>query len=203
MEIRPVGSRALLVVCADEAETRAWHAELWRRRDRGDLDAVDVVPGARTVLVDGLSDPDGTASRVAGWAPPPPAEVGQGARVSVPVVFDGADLESVAGLWGVDAATVVERLTGAELSVAFCGFAPGFAYLAGLPAELAIARLPTPRAKVPAGSVALAGEYAGIYPNTSPGGWRIVGRTDASLFDVDREPPAVLTPGTHVRLEAA
>jgi KipI family sensor histidine kinase inhibitor len=96
----------------------------------------------------------------------------------------------------------VERLTGTELTVAFCGFAPGFAYLRGLSPAWAVPRLDAPRPRVPAGSVALAGEYAGIYPTAAPGGWRLVGRTDATLFDVRREPPALLAPGTRVSLVA-
>ncbi|GFJ90481.1 hypothetical protein Prum_041230 [Phytohabitans rumicis] len=100
-------------------------------------------------------------------------------------------------------AEAVERLAGTELRVAFCGFAPGFAYLAGLPASWAVPRLASPRPRVPAGSVGLAGEYAGIYPTASPGGWRLVGRTDAVLFDVRRDPPALLAPGTRVRLVPA
>jgi KipI family sensor histidine kinase inhibitor len=84
--------------------------------------------------------------------------------------------------------------------VAFCGFSPGWAYLSGLPAELAVPRLATPRPKVPAGSVAVGGEYVGIYPSASPGGWRLIGHTDAALFNVDADPPALLTPGTRVVL---
>ena len=108
----------------------------------------------------------------------------------------------MAGRWGTDEAGVVRRLVETPLHVAFCGFSPGFAYLAGLPPELAVPRLETPRHRVPAGSVALADTYAGIYPTASPGGWRLVGRTDAVLFDPDRDPPALLTPSTRVRLVA-
>ena len=89
---------------------------------------------------------------------------------------------------------MVAALTGVELTVAFCGFAPGFGYLTGLPEELHVPRRATPRTRVPAGSVALAGPYAGVYPQASPGGWQLVGRTDAVLFDVDRDPPALLAP---------
>jgi len=95
---------------------------------------------------------------------------------------------------------VVERLVRTPLHVAFCGFTPGWAYLAGLPEELAVPRLDTPRAKVPAGSVGLADRYAGIYPTASPGGWRLIGHTDVTLFQPDRTPPALLVPGTRVRL---
>jgi KipI family sensor histidine kinase inhibitor len=83
--------------------------------------------------------------------------------------------------------------------VSFCGFAPGFAYCAGLPDRLAVPRLGTPRTRVPAGSVAVAGTWTGVYPTVSPGGWRLLGTTDAELWQVDRDPPALLPPGTRVR----
>jgi KipI family sensor histidine kinase inhibitor len=203
VDVRPVGARALLVTCAEGPAAQAWRAELWHRRERGELAAEEIVPGARTVLLDGVPDPDATARRIAAWAPPPPSAAAEGSRVDVPVVFDGADLDGVARHWGVDRPRAVARLAGAELTVAFCGFAPGFAYLSGLDDEWEVPRLATPRARVPAGSVGLAGAYAGIYPTDSPGGWRLVGRTDAVLFDVHRDPPALLTPGTTVRLVPA
>lgn len=198
-----VGAAALLIECADAAEVEAWRAELWRRRDGGEITAVEVVPGARTVLLDGVPDPAATADLIAGWPLPPPADRAAGPLVEIPVAYDGADLSWVASHWGVSVPAAVERLAGAELRVAFCGFAPGFAYLTGLHREWAVPRLPSPRPKVPAGAVGLAGEYAGIYPTASPGGWRLVGRTGRVLFDVDHDPPALLTPGTRVRLVPA
>ncbi len=116
------------------------------------------------------------------------------------MTFDGEDLARVADHWRTDGPGVARRLRVTEFQVAFCGFAPGFGYLTGLPAELAVPRLPTPRPRVPAGSVALAGPYAGIYPTASPGGWLLVGRTEVTLFDVTADPPALLSPGTRVRL---
>ncbi|WP_345535295.1 allophanate hydrolase subunit 1 [Phytohabitans rumicis] len=202
MRTRRVGAAALLIECAGGAEVEAWRAELWRRRDQGELAAVEIIPGARTVLLDGV-DPETTDRLLAGWAPPPPAGTVSGELVTIPVWYDGSDLVDVAAHWGVPVAEAVERLAGTELRVAFCGFAPGFAYLAGLPASWAVPRLASPRPRVPAGSVGLAGEYAGIYPTASPGGWRLVGRTDAVLFDVRRDPPALLAPGTRVRLVPA
>jgi KipI family sensor histidine kinase inhibitor len=201
MRVRPVGSSSLLLECADGAHVEAWRAELWRRRDAGDLTAVDIVPGATTILLDGVSD--GTAELLRTWTPSSSADVTPAPTVEIPTVFDGEDLASVAELWGVDEQAAVERLVAASMRVAFCGFAPGFAYLSGLPSEWAVPRLDAPRPRVPAGSVALAGGYAGIYPTASPGGWRLVGRTDANLFDVRREPPALLAPGTRVRLVRA
>jgi len=202
VRVTRVGGSALLIECADGA-VEAWRSLLWQRRAAGDLVAVEIVPGARTVLLDGLDDPDGTAVLVRGWAPPPPAGVAARPLVTVPVVYDGPDLIDVAERWGVSVPSAVARLAGADLWVAFCGFAPGFAYMSGLPAAWSVPRLDTPRASVPAGAVGLAGPYVGIYPTRSPGGWRLVGRTDLALFDVHRDPPALLAPGTRVRLAGA
>jgi KipI family sensor histidine kinase inhibitor len=203
VDIHPVGAGALLLECGDDGEVEAWRAELVRRRDRGELPAVDIVPGARTVLIDGLTDAGAVARRIPGWAPSPAARTAAGPLVEIPTVYDGADLPDVARLWGVRREEAVTRLSTIELRVAFCGFAPGFAYLTGLPEQWAVPRLPTPRTRVPAGSVALAGPYAGVYPTDSPGGWRLVGRTEAELFDRHRDPPVLLAPGTRVRFPDA
>jgi KipI family sensor histidine kinase inhibitor len=131
-------------------------------------------------------------------APIPPSR----AVVEIPVCYDAAfapDLEDVARNAGVTSLEVVARHAAAEYVVAFLGFAPGFPYLDGLPAELAMPRLPTPRRRVEAGSVAIGGEHAGIYPAAMPGGWRVIGRTPLRLFDVEREPMALLAPGDRVR----
>ncbi|MEU7994605.1 allophanate hydrolase subunit 1 [Micromonospora sp. NPDC049060] len=205
MRIRSVGAHALLIDCADADQVEAWRAELWRQRERGELTAVEIVPAATTVLLDGVPDPPAAAARIAAWPPRPgaPRPEAVAGLVEVPVTYDGEDLPLVAEHWGVDVPAVVDRLLRTPFRVAFCGFAPGFAYLTGLPAELAVPRLSTPRSRVPAGSVALAGPYAGIYPAASPGGWLLVGRTAMGLFDVHADPPARLTPGTRVRLVAA
>lgn len=198
MRVIEVGATALLL---EVDAPHAWFAELWRRRDAGEFAAAEIVPGARTVLLDGVDIR--LADRLPGWAPPAGAATVEGRLVEIPVEYQGSDLDFVAGHWGTTAAGVTEILGGTDFRAAFCGFAPGFAYLSGLPAHLTVPRLATPRPKVPAGSVALAGEYAGIYPTASPGGWRLVGRTEVTLFDVDRQPPALLTPGTRVRFVAA
>ncbi|MEU7944067.1 carboxyltransferase domain-containing protein [Micromonospora taraxaci] len=226
MRIRPVGAHALLLDCTTTTTTdddvpevelvEAWRAELWRRREQGDLVAVEIVPAASTVLLDGLPDPTATAEQLTRWAGDVvaathrPAAADAVARttgraateVVVPVRFDGPDLPTVAEHWNVDVPVVLRRLTDTRFRVAFCGFAPGFPYLTGLPAELALPRLATPRPRVPAGSVALAGPYAGIYPSASPGGWQLVGSTELVLFDVHADPPARLGPGTSVRMVA-
>jgi KipI family sensor histidine kinase inhibitor len=199
MRVRAVGASALLLEVDDPA---AWFAELWRRRADGELAVTEIVPGARTILLDGLADPAATGETVRHWTLADTEPAPDPSPVAIEVDFDGPDLAYVAGRWDTDEAGVVARLTDTPLRVAFCGFSPGFAYLEGLPAELAVPRLDTPRHRVPAGSVALADTYAGIYPTASPGGWRLVGRTDAVLFDPDRDPPALLTPSTPVRLVA-
>ena len=166
------------------------------------LDIADVVPGATTVLLDGVTGGAAAVRDVlAGWSPgddPAPGDL-----VEVPVTYDGEDLDDIAERWGTDRDGVVARHTATTFTSVFCGFAPGFAYLTGLPDELAVPRRETPRTRVPAGAVALAGSWCGVYPTASPGGWRVLGRTDAALWDADREQPALLAPGTRVRFVAS
>lgn len=115
---------------------------------------------------------------------------------------DGPDLAAVARETGMTPDQVIELHTAAALEVLFIGFAPGFAYLGQLVDELVVPRLATPRTRVPAGSVAIAGRMTGVYPQVSPGGWRILGRTDARLFDPSADVPVRLRPGDHVRFRA-
>jgi KipI family sensor histidine kinase inhibitor len=119
----------------------------------------------------------------------------------IPVRYDGPDLAAVAGAAGLSAGQVVALHSGAVYEVAFCGFAPGFGYLTGLPEPLHMPRRATPRTTVPAGSVAIAAGYAAVYPGASPGGWHLLGATDLILFDPVRDPPALLAPGTRVRFD--
>jgi KipI family sensor histidine kinase inhibitor len=165
---------------------------------------VDLVPAARTVLV--VFDDSTTAEAVV--AEVRRREIGaaaeqDGALVELPVVYDGADLAEVAGLVGLTEREVVARHLGGDYRVAFCGFAPGFAYLAGADPVLRVPRRASPRTQVPAGSVGLADEFTGAYPREMPGGWQLIGRTDAALWDLDRNPPALLPPGTRVRFVEA
>lgn len=195
--VLPYGDRALLV----EVEGPGDVAGVRRALEESPLPGQrELVPAARTVLVLLDRPPTDLDVAVLRRLPVPVAEPeGAAAPVTLPVVFDGPDLAEVAGLVGRAVPELVAVLTGVEFTVAFGGFAPGFGYLTGLPEELHVPRRATPRTRVPAGSVALAGPYAGVYPRASPGGWQLVGRTDAVLFDVDREPPALLTPGARVR----
>jgi KipI family sensor histidine kinase inhibitor len=196
--VLPCGDRALLVEAADAAHAAGLRAALERTPLPGQR---ELVPAARTVLV--LLDrapSDADVATLRRLRAEPDGGGAEGPLVEVPVVFDGPDLAEVAGLTGRAVPDLVAGLTGTELTVAFSGFAPGFGYLTGLPEELHVPRRDTPRTRVAAGSVGLAGPYAGIYPTASPGGWQLVGRTDAVLFDVDRDPPALLRPGVRVRL---
>ena len=197
VRVLPYGDRALLVELPDIAAVAALRAALERSPLRGQR---ELVPAARTVLVVLDRVPAETDAAAVRRIPLEPAAgpVPTG-RVDLPVVFDGPDLAEVAALTGRSVPALVEALTTTEFTVAFGGFAPGFAYLTGLPPELHVPRRVTPRTRIPAGSVGLAGPYAGAYPRASPGGWQLVGRTDAVLFDVDRESPALLVPGLSVR----
>ncbi|MGW6014710.1 5-oxoprolinase subunit B family protein [Streptomyces sp. NPDC055210] len=198
MRALPVGDRALLVEVSTDEEAQALHADLLRRRAEGSLSVREIVPAARTVLLDGLDDPSRLAAQLSGTrlpaVPPPVAEV-----VEIAVRYDGPDLADVAGLWGVSPDEVARIHAAADFRVAFCGFAPGFGYLTGLPARYEVPRRATPRTTVPAGSVGLAGPYTGVYPRSSPGGWQLIGTTDAVLWDHARVPAALLSPGTPVR----
>ncbi|MFE2171006.1 allophanate hydrolase subunit 1 [Streptomyces sp. NPDC059447] len=198
-----VGGGALLIELDSAAEVAALHAELLRRREAGELGPVrEVVPAARTVLLDGVRDPAALGARIARWEVPPLAP-SQGPLVTVEVRYDGPDLAEVARLWGVAPGEVPGIVGATEFRVAFCGFAPGFGYLTGLPERFHLPRRDTPRPSVPAGSLALAGEYAGVYPRSSPGGWQLIGSTEAVLWDPEREPAALFAPGVRVRFTEA
>ncbi|PFG32175.1 5-oxoprolinase subunit B family protein [Paramicrobacterium agarici] len=198
--IRRVGDVALLVECASLDDVMALHRGLVDRPGS----VVDVVPAARTILVTVERPHDVQAVRR--WlddAQPVDAEVSETALVHIDVRYDGADLAEVARLTGMSEREVIARHTRATWRVAFGGFAPGFAYLVTDDDGLAVPRRETPRTHVPAGSVALAGEFTGVYPRSSPGGWQLIGRTDAELWNVERQHPALLEPGATVSFREA
>jgi KipI family sensor histidine kinase inhibitor len=204
--VRAYGDHALMVDVADLDEVHALAAALRAARLP---QVVDVVPAARTVLV--LLDEAAAAGDLArveaavrgAWAArSAPAGREAGEVVEIPVVYDGQDLPDVAAWAGLSVAEVVARHAAREYVVAFGGFMPGFGYLTEVDPSIAAPRLATPRTRVPAGSVALAGELTAVYPRETPGGWRLLGRTDVPLFDVERDPPALLTAGTRVRFVA-
>jgi KipI family sensor histidine kinase inhibitor len=167
---------------------------------------LDVIPGATTVLVTfepGSFSPAELARRadqlpLSAWP-----LAGRPAAVEIEVCYDGPDLADVAALTGLSVADVIDRHQAAGYEVGWLGFSPGFGYLTGLDPVLAtVPRLDTPRLTVPAGSVAIAGGLAAVYPAASPGGWRIIGRTNVRLWDQERAPPAILAAGTPVRFRA-
>ena len=200
VRVLPCGDRALLLELPEDGDVRGLVAAL----ERAPLPGQDeLVPAARTVLVRLDRAPDERDVAALRRVRPERAAVeAPAAEVVLDVVFDGPDLAEAGALTGRGADGLVQVLTSTALTVAFSGFAPGFGYLTGLPADVHVPRRATPRTRVPGGSVGLAGPYAGVYPRDSPGGWQLVGRTDAVLFDVDRDPPALLAPGTPVRFRA-
>lgn len=203
--VHEYGDQALLLEFGSTAEVLAWNDALHAAGLPGVL---DIVPASRTVLVKlaGPRHQAPTRQRLGTLRVPPTAVVAQptAGRVdlTIDVVYDGADLDEVAALTGLTPAQVVDAHTGTPWRVGFGGFAPGFAYLVGGDEQLRVPRRAEPRTSVPAGAVALAGEFSGIYPRQSPGGWQLIGRTDAVMFDVERANPALLTPGMWVQFRA-
>ncbi|HEU5028609.1 MAG TPA: allophanate hydrolase subunit 1 [Spirillospora sp.] len=196
MRILPNGDRALLVELPGPEAMLGLYTALTAAPPRG---VADIVPAARTLtlLLDPSADPARIAAAVRGARPG--AAAGSAAAVEVPVVYDGPDLAEVAALTGLTPDEVAAAHTGTPWRVAFTGFAPGFGYLDGGDPRLDVPRRGTPRVRVPAGAVGLAGRFSGVYPVESPGGWQLIGRTEAVLWDLDRDPPALLRPGVKVR----
>ena len=202
MRLRPSGTTALLAELDDLDQVQGLYDALVAAPPAG---VVDVVPAARTVLV--VVDPAvttlGALEQALRSIVPGTGRRAHGELVEVPVVYDGDDLEDAAALLGCDAAELVRRHTAAAWSVAFCGFAPGFGYLVSPDWPAEVPRRDSPRTRVPPGSVALAGPFSGVYPRESPGGWQLVGRTPLAVFDLSRDPAALLRPGVRVRFVQA
>ncbi|TDW60707.1 5-oxoprolinase subunit B family protein [Kribbella pratensis] len=194
MRILPAGDRALLVELDDLDQVLGYYAALTADAP---ADVVDIVPAARTVLVTTTGDL-AALSRTLHELTPTRDSRTTGDLIEIPVIYDGADLGDVADLIGCSQDDVIARHTADEWTVAFCGFAPGFGYLTSTD-TWNIPRRSSPRTKVPAGAVALAGEFSGVYPRESPGGWQLIGRTTAKIFDQERDPAALFHPGRRVR----
>jgi KipI family sensor histidine kinase inhibitor len=201
--IRDYGDRALLLECGSTDEVLVL-CESLRQADLPEI--TDVVPGARTVLVTLADGGTQAALRVRLSTISMPAHKTPGltqVEVVIDTVYDGVDLAEVAEWLRMDADEVVQAHTATPWRVGFGGFAPGFAYLVGGDPRLIVPRRVEPRTRVPAGSVALGGEFSGIYPRESPGGWQLIGRTAAVLWDIGRPQPALLSPGMVVRFRDA
>ena len=202
MRLLPCGDSGLLVEVEDLDAVLALYAELVDDVPEG---VVDLVPAARTLMLridPARTDPDKVGRVVRDLDPRAGRHLDE-SLLEVPVTYDGEDLAEVGRLTGLGERGVVEAHTAQEWTVAFCGFAPGFGYLVGTDDRLTVARRSVPRTKVPARSVALAGEFTGVYPRESPGGWQLIGRTTLQPWDLQRDPPALLVPGTRVRFVEA
>lgn len=198
IEIRSMGRSAVLAEFDDLTAV----LDHFRSLDRGRLPGVsDIVPAARTILVryddilvrrdtviEWIRSSDGTL-----------ADSDATEEIVLPVRYDGPDLADVAGMTGLSAAEVIAAHTASTWTVAFSGFAPGFGYLVGGDPRLQVSRRSSPRTVVPAGSVGLAGEFSGVYPRASPGGWQLIGTCATTLWDLSATPPATLRPGLRVR----
>ena len=220
-QIRPAGSGALLV-CLDSPEhvTGLYH-DLLADPPEGFIEAI---PAAETVMV--IFDPSCTSATSIGprlraaaertsttmheissisaiQAIDEPREHQDPVSnvITIPVIYDGPDLDETARRTGLSVEEVVRLHVAGEYVVAFCGFAPGFAYLSGVDPMLTLPRRSLPRTRIPAGSVAVSDRYSCVYPHESPGGWHLLGRTSMVMWDLEREPPALLTQGTRVRFE--
>jgi KipI family sensor histidine kinase inhibitor len=204
LRVLDYGDHALLLECESTADVLTWTAALRKADLRG---VTDIVPASRTVMVkvDGARYLPATRQRIEKLTVVSDGDIfAPGtADIVIAVVYDGADLDEVGRITGLGAAGVVTAHTGAPWRVAFGGFVPGFAYLVGGDPRLEVPRREQPRTRVPAGSVALAGEFSGLYPRETPGGWQLIGRTDAALWDIDRDEPALLTAGMTVRFREA
>lgn len=205
--VHDYGDQALLLEFDDTAEVLAWTDAL---RAAELIGVLDIVPASRTVLVKLAAPRHRQVTRVRlSKMRIDPADVqiapapDQRPDVVLDVVYDGEDLDDVARLTGLTRDEVVAAHTATPVRVGFGGFAPGFAYLIGGDPRLHVPRRAEPRIRVPAGSVALAGEFGGVYPRESPGGWQLIGHTDADLWDIDREQPALLMPGMCVQFREA
>jgi KipI family sensor histidine kinase inhibitor len=192
----PYGERGLLLECGGLAET----VGVLRALQRLDLDEVtEIVPGARTIFL--RSGRPLSRQRRQELLDLEPVSSGgtDSAEVEIAVRYDGEDLAEVAETVGLSTAEVIGTHTGQAWTVGFCGFAPGFGYLHGENTTLRVPRRARPRTSVPAGSVGLADVWSGVYPRRGPGGWQLIGRTTQTLWDLDRDPPALLQPGSTVR----
>jgi len=198
LRVLPLGTDGVLIETDGLDESLALFGALLAQPVAGIL---DVVPAARSVAVRFLPTllPISSLMSVIRSLPTSRDAATQGRLVEIPVRYDGEDLAEVARLSGLSVDEVVDRHSDATYTVAFTGFAPGFAYLTGGDPALAVPRRATPRTVVPTGAVAMAGEFTGVYPRESPGGWQLLGRTDVALWDLAERVPALLQPGMRVR----
>ena len=199
LTFRYVGESGLLVELASNEDVhRLAHFVRTTIADR----VLEVIPGHDTVLIVG-KDRRVREEAIVDWQQHVRDLPSSSTTRRIAVRYDGDDLRLVAEACRLSPEEVARRHQGATYVVAFSGFAPGFAYLTGLDPQLRVPRRVAPRPAVPAGSVAVAGEYCAIYPNASPGGWNLLGRTQQTMFDAHADPPAYLQPGDVVKFQEA
>lgn len=199
-QILPCGDGAVLVECDTLEDVLALHRGIQHERSTAPVRIVDVVPAARTVLVSTSDSGDiGALREWLGRVEPLPGSEKEQAPITIDVQYDGPDLAEIARLTGLTEREVVRVHSDSSWRVAFGGFAPGFAYLVTDHRALDVPRRAEPRTRVPAGAVGLAAEFTGVYPRSSPGGWQLLGTTDAVLWDAAAAEPALLVPGRRVR----
>ena len=192
-----VGLDSLLLGFGSGGETVEAFRSARAHRDAGLLDAIEIVPAARTLLLSGV-EVDRVLKDLEHWGEID-GEQQQPELIELPIRYDGPDLESVARLWDCTVEEAADFHASFEYSVDFCGFAPGFAYCSGLPAGYEVPRLARPRSAVPARSVGLAAGYTGVYPRASPGGWQLIGSVEVPVWHEGQDGPALLRPGCRVR----
>lgn len=191
---RSYGPRAWML---DEVERpAAWAAALARLDVAG---VVEIVPAESTVVVQCERGRHAIIGELLDAVEADAVVATPQASLVLDVVYDGPDIAALAALTGLTSDDVVRRHAGGDYEVAFCGFSPGFGYLRGLDPRLDVPRRETPRRSVPVGSIGVAAGYTCVYPSASPGGWHLIGRTATELWNVDHDPPALLTPGRLVR----
>lgn len=210
--VEPLGDSALLAVLGEgvDLELTARVSRLAvALRDLAEPGVHGVVPAYSSLAVhfDPLAtDTEGLARRVAELAVRELRSAAEDPRSShrlhvLPVRYDGPDLAMVAERLGLAPAELTRRHADRTYQVLFLGFVPGFGYLGPLDPRLALPRRDEPRRRVPAGSLAIAGEQTAVYPVETPGGWHLIGRTETVLFDPARDPPNLLAAGDRVRFE--
>lgn len=198
MIVHSAGESALLVETGDTDHAHRLYAHIQAMKLAG---VRELVPGLSSLLI--VADPfvldlEALASAIPTWQLLPSDRI-TGKQIVIDMTYDGPDLDRVAESTGLAREQVIARHSNVDYQVAFLGFAPGFGYLTGLDRSLSVPRLDSPRERVPRGSVAIADEMTVIYPNETPGGWLLIGHTDAPLFDPDKRPPNRLSPGDTVR----
>lgn len=194
MQRRPYGPLAWLV--DDVASPAAW-AEALRSMDVPGV--AEIVPSESTVVVHGTRARHDAIGQVLDMVVPADHPPQIDSALTLDVVYDGPDIGDLADAAQISIDDVVRLHSTGSYEVAFCGFSPGFGYLRGIDQRLHVPRRATPRTSVPAGSIGVAAGYTCVYPSASPGGWYLIGHTNAALWDADRDPPALLTPGRAVR----